>query len=43
MAATTNGDAAAALEDIKPPEGVILPPKEFKSKVLTLYLSMDLS
>ncbi|KAI1131021.1 Pre-mRNA splicing factor PRP21 like protein-domain-containing protein [Nemania abortiva] len=30
MAATTNGDAAAALDDIKPPQGVILPPKEFR-------------
>ncbi|GAW15412.1 hypothetical protein EKO27_g925 [Xylaria grammica] len=30
MAAATNGDAAAALEDIKPPQGVILPPKEFR-------------
>ncbi|KAI3327172.1 Pre-mRNA splicing factor PRP21 like protein-domain-containing protein [Xylariaceae sp. AK1471] len=31
MAANTNGDAAAALDDIKPPPGVILPPKEFKT------------
>ncbi|RYP57218.1 hypothetical protein DL770_010714 [Monosporascus sp. CRB-9-2] len=32
MAATTNGDAAAAvLDDIKPPQGVVLPPKEFKT------------
>ncbi|KAI1433697.1 Pre-mRNA splicing factor PRP21 like protein-domain-containing protein [Xylaria sp. CBS 124048] len=30
MAASTNGDAAAALDDIKPPQGVILPPKEFR-------------
>ncbi|KAI1178851.1 Pre-mRNA splicing factor PRP21 like protein-domain-containing protein [Nemania sp. FL0916] len=30
MAANTNGDAAAALDDIKPPQGVILPPKEFR-------------
>ncbi|KAH6651718.1 Pre-mRNA splicing factor PRP21 like protein-domain-containing protein [Truncatella angustata] len=31
MAATTNGDAAAVLEDIKPPQGVVLPPKEFRT------------
>ncbi|KAI0447201.1 Pre-mRNA splicing factor PRP21 like protein-domain-containing protein [Xylaria telfairii] len=30
MATSTNGDAAAALDDIKPPQGVILPPKEFR-------------
>jgi splicing factor 3A subunit 1 len=27
MAATTNGDAAAVLDDVKPPQGVVLPPK----------------
>lgn len=32
MAATTNSDAAAALDDIKPPQGVILPPKEFRGE-----------
>ncbi|KAJ8129888.1 hypothetical protein O1611_g3740 [Lasiodiplodia mahajangana] len=32
MAAATNGDAAAALDDIKPPQGVILPPKEFRGE-----------
>ncbi|KAI1495816.1 Pre-mRNA splicing factor PRP21 like protein-domain-containing protein [Biscogniauxia marginata] len=31
MAATTNGDAAAVLDDIKPPQGVVLPPKEFRT------------
>ncbi|KAH9905317.1 Pre-mRNA splicing factor PRP21 like protein-domain-containing protein [Xylariomycetidae sp. FL2044] len=31
MAAHTNGDAAAALDDIKPPQGVVLPPKEFRT------------
>ncbi|KAK6085458.1 pre-mRNA splicing factor [Seiridium cupressi] len=31
MAATTNGDAAVVLEDIKPPQGVVLPPKEFRT------------
>ncbi|KAI0476405.1 Pre-mRNA splicing factor PRP21 like protein-domain-containing protein [Xylariaceae sp. FL0804] len=31
MAATTNGDSAAALDEIKPPQGVVLPPKEFKT------------
>ncbi|KAI1339269.1 Pre-mRNA splicing factor PRP21 like protein-domain-containing protein [Xylariaceae sp. FL0016] len=31
MAANTNGDAAAALDDIKPPQGVVLPPKEFRT------------
>lgn len=32
MATSTNGDAAAALDDIKPPQGVILPPKEFRGE-----------
>ena len=36
MAATTNGDAASAaaavLDEIKPPQGVVLPPKEFRSE-----------
>lgn len=36
MAAATNGDAAsgpsAVLDEIKPPQGVVLPPKEFRSK-----------
>ncbi|KAI8627036.1 Pre-mRNA splicing factor PRP21 like protein-domain-containing protein [Xylariaceae sp. FL1651] len=31
MAAATNGDVAAALDDIKPPQGVVLPPKEFRT------------
>ncbi|KAI1851983.1 hypothetical protein JX265_008211 [Neoarthrinium moseri] len=31
MAATTNGDAAAVLDDIKPPQGVVLPPREFRT------------
>ncbi|KAI0848186.1 Pre-mRNA splicing factor PRP21 like protein-domain-containing protein [Daldinia vernicosa] len=31
MAADTNGDAAAVLDDIKPPQGVVLPPKEFRT------------
>jgi len=26
----TNGDPIAALEEIKPPQGVVLPPKEIK-------------
>lgn len=33
MAATTNGEAAAVLDDIKPPQGVVLPPKEFRSEI----------
>lgn len=28
----TNGDAFAALDEIKPPPGVVLPPKEIKGK-----------
>lgn len=31
MAATANGDAAAVLDDIKPPQGIVLPPKEFRT------------
>ncbi|KAL7621190.1 SF3a splicing factor complex subunit [Parahypoxylon ruwenzoriense] len=31
MATNTNGDAAAALDDIKPPQGIVLPPKEFRT------------
>lgn len=31
MAATTNGDAAAVLDEIRPPQGVVLPPKEFRT------------
>lgn len=31
MAATTNDDSAAAIDDIKPPQGVVLPPKEFRT------------
>ncbi|KAI0017904.1 Pre-mRNA splicing factor PRP21 like protein-domain-containing protein [Xylariomycetidae sp. FL0641] len=31
MASTANGDAAAALDDIKPPQGVVLPPREFRT------------
>ncbi|KAI0012043.1 Pre-mRNA splicing factor PRP21 like protein-domain-containing protein [Xylariaceae sp. FL0662B] len=31
MAANTNGDAAAILDEIKPPQGVVLPPKEFRT------------
>ena len=31
MAAMTNGDAAAALDEFKPPPGVVLPPKEFRT------------
>ncbi|KAI4868088.1 Pre-mRNA splicing factor PRP21 like protein-domain-containing protein [Hypoxylon rubiginosum] len=31
MAANTNGDAAAVLDDIKPPQGIVLPPKEFRT------------
>ncbi|KAI0130569.1 Pre-mRNA splicing factor PRP21 like protein-domain-containing protein [Xylariales sp. AK1849] len=31
MATTTNGDATAVLDDIKPPQGVVLPPKEFRT------------
>ncbi|KAH8648387.1 Pre-mRNA splicing factor PRP21 like protein-domain-containing protein [Xylariales sp. PMI_506] len=31
MAAVSNGDAAAVLDDIKPPQGVVLPPKEFRT------------
>ncbi|KAI6089327.1 Pre-mRNA splicing factor PRP21 like protein-domain-containing protein [Hypoxylon rubiginosum] len=31
MAANTNGDAAAVLDDIKPPQGVVLPPREFRT------------
>ncbi|KAI0172432.1 Pre-mRNA splicing factor PRP21 like protein-domain-containing protein [Hypoxylon sp. FL1284] len=31
MAASTNGDAAAVLDDIKPPQGIVLPPKEFRT------------
>ncbi|KAI1263352.1 Pre-mRNA splicing factor PRP21 like protein-domain-containing protein [Xylariaceae sp. FL1019] len=31
MAAVTNGDAAAALDDLKPPQGVVIPPKEFRN------------
>jgi splicing factor 3A subunit 1 len=27
---TTNGDALAVLDEIKAPEGVVLPPKEIK-------------
>ncbi|KAM0325095.1 hypothetical protein ACHAQA_007634 [Verticillium albo-atrum] len=29
--AATNGDAAAALDDIKPPAGVVLPPREIRN------------
>ncbi|OTA58660.1 Surp module [Hypoxylon sp. EC38] len=31
MATNTNGDAAAVLDDIKPPQGIVLPPKEFRT------------
>lgn len=31
MAVNTNGDAAAVLDDIKPPQGIVLPPKEFRT------------
>ncbi|KAI2619678.1 Pre-mRNA splicing factor PRP21 like protein-domain-containing protein [Hypoxylon sp. NC1633] len=31
MAANTNGDGAAVLDDIKPPQGIILPPKEIRT------------
>jgi splicing factor 3A subunit 1 len=31
MAATTNGDAATVLDDFKPPAGVVLPPKDFRT------------
>ncbi|KAI1475747.1 hypothetical protein K445DRAFT_65538 [Daldinia sp. EC12] len=31
MAADTNGDSAAVLDDIKPPQGIVLPPKEFRT------------
>ncbi|KAF7558517.1 hypothetical protein G7046_g5642 [Stylonectria norvegica] len=30
-AVTTNGDAAAVLDDIKPPTGVVLPPREIRN------------
>ncbi|KAI1766102.1 Pre-mRNA splicing factor PRP21 like protein-domain-containing protein [Hypoxylon sp. FL1150] len=29
--AATNGDAAAVLDDLKPPQGIVLPPKEFRT------------
>jgi splicing factor 3A subunit 1 len=31
MASTTNGDAAAALDELKPPPGVVLPPREIRN------------
>ncbi|KAI5867679.1 Pre-mRNA splicing factor PRP21 like protein-domain-containing protein [Durotheca rogersii] len=31
MAATTNGDATAILDEIKPPQGLVLPPREFRN------------
>ena len=33
----TNGDAIAVLDDIKAPQGVVLPPKEIKGMAIHLH------
>jgi hypothetical protein len=36
-----NGDSIAALEEIKPPPGVVLPPKEIKGSSPSAYIALS--